>query len=174
VNTLKNSIIALMIFMTPYAATPKTDDMQLKVKPPTEPYHYKFVLGDAVLEKGPTHTELKFSMKLTPKTDEDKALLAAYADTPLALVNLNAYLFTLYTGDHKATEPADLFPWETKKRIRFFLLKTDSEKLSKKNKVPTLIVKLMYPNYLTPEDPSVKIEDTEKDISAKLKMSDVK
>ena len=133
-------------------------------------YQYRLQLNDAIKEVGPTHTEIRFGVIMQPRRDVDRRQLS-FAETQgslLNLIDLQGFVFTLFDGDKKAREPADLFPWETPKRIRFYMLRRESEEATAKNKLPTMVVKLVYPNYILSGRPSIQITDDSTETSVKI------
>jgi hypothetical protein len=136
-------------------------------------YRYRFSLGPATIEKSGTHSIIRFTLSLDPRTADDQKLIKRTTpQNPLTLVELERFVFTLYDGERKAIEPADLFPWETKKRIRFYLMKEESERESQKKNRPVIVVKAIFPQHVVKERPSILIEDTARDISAKITAQD--
>jgi len=137
---------------------------------PRQDYHHRLTVDSVTLERGSTHSEIKLVMRLEPKSRDDKKMLAAAAADPVSLIAIERYVFTLYDGAERATEPADLFPWETKKRIRFFMMREESTTRSLKNKEPTLVIKAMYPNYVLSQTPAILIEDLKQSSSLKVRV----
>jgi hypothetical protein len=133
-------------------------------------YHYDLAIDGATLEKGPTHSEIKLLIRLEPRSRDDVKMLATSAADPVALVAIERYVFTLFDGAERATEPANLFPWETKKRIRFFMMKEESAARSLKNKKPTMVIKAMYPNYVLSKTPVILIEDLKQGSSLRVRV----
>lgn len=151
------------------ASMPASADSLSNIMRASEPvYQYRSELEGAVLKKDQTHSEIVFTLKLAPKTDKDNQLLTSHAQDLLSLVHLDQFVFTLYDGGERASEPGVIYPWQHANRIRFFLVMEESRSLSLKNHTPTIVVKLMYPNYVLKQSPSIKVEDLERGSSATI------